>query len=88
MRKPIKATEALATLTKGEAKAVIEITQEKAFGETYKPELRNILYCCQQLAKAQSELEILTGKLNPDDRLAHRKQTENILFQTAFNAVY
>lgn len=88
MRKPVKPQEAIKQLTKGEVKAVEEINEEVAFAKTYAPELRDILYHCQQLAKAQDNLLVLTGKLNTEDRINHQRQTENLLFEAAFQAVY
>lgn len=89
MRKPIKTQEFIDTkLTKAEAKVVEEINKELTFCKTYAPELRDILYHCQQLAKAQNNLLVLTGKLSTEDQITHQKQTEKILFEAAFNAIY
>lgn len=87
-RKLVTATKAMKSLTKGEAKASNEIQKEIDFCEMYKTELRLIMYQCQQLAKAQDDLLVLTGKLNTEDRIEHRRQIENKLLATAFDAVY
>lgn len=76
------------SLTSKEKKAHQAIQAELNFCKTYAPELGDILYHVQQLAKAQDNLLVLTGKLSTEDRLARLRQTENILFEAAFNTVF
>lgn len=88
MRKSVSPKVAMATLSKGEKNASDEIQKEIDFALTYQGELRDILYNCQQLAKAQTQLMIITGRLKIEDLANKRKEIENQLFSKAFESTY
>lgn len=72
MRKPIKAKDFIDNhLTKGEARAVEELTYKNTelitFALEHKQEFRLMLYNCQELARTLFRIQVLRGIATPDN---------------------